>query len=227
MSWFSKKSDSSGETPKTPETIDLNAKMDELQKAAEELENLQAAHNAGAADAEDDKDFIEKLLAEPRGSRHHYEIAHCALREMCFADPLYFFSMIYNDENRDDFLQRIWEIVCEQCDHTGPAPFDITDLGLTSGRVKGLSSIIVSMPPPARTGEAYFVGISLAMQLDEDEQPKDVNVTYLTLEKGKEMDGSDCTVLCAWEGEEHLNHGNGPEPTLEAFVGAMEEMIER
>ena len=50
---------------------------------------------------------------------------------------------------------------------------------------------------------------------------------YFTLEKGDDpTTGESRTVLCAWEGDSHLNYGDGPEPTPEAFIAAVTQLIQ-
>ena len=56
---------------------------------------------------------------------------------------------------------------------------------------------------------------------------ENLRVLYFTLEKGVDvMTGQDRTVLCAWDGETHVNYGDGPEATPEAFIERIEGMIE-
>ena len=45
---------------------------------------------------------------------------------------------------------------------------------------------------------------------------------YLTLEKGFDMGGNERTVLCGWEGDSHVNFGDGPPATQADFIKAIE-----
>jgi hypothetical protein len=166
--------------------------------------------------------FLAELLADdPPGPTHHYALAHHFLRQHCFMDPARFFDLMYSPE-RDGFMAHVWNEVCAICDPHGPAPFGLADVIITSCYINDIHAIIVAMPPPGKTGEAHFVGITLALHLDENDGPEKIKVTYLTLEKGLRPGK---TVLCEWRDDEHANYGEGPPPTQEAFMAAMGEMI--
>lgn len=49
---------------------------------------------------------------------------------------------------------------------------------------------------------------------------------YVTLEHGMDiLEEGTHTVLCEWAGDNHLNMGVGPEPTVDAFAGKLSEMV--
>ncbi len=47
----------------------------------------------------------------------------------------------------------------------------------------------------------------------------------VTLEKGFSLSNEPRTVLAEWANDSHANYGDGPEPTLDAFVGARAEYV--
>ncbi|MFT5241728.1 MAG: hypothetical protein ACI9X0_002715 [Kiritimatiellia bacterium] len=159
------------------------------------------------------------------GSQHHYEFAHIALREVCQGDPLAFFNII-DSPLRNDFLGDIWRNVRENCDADGNASFDLSDIGITTCRIKSFPAIIVAMPPPAETAQAHFVAIVLKIDTDPNTPPVQLDFGYLTLEKGTTFGGSERTVLCGWRSDgAHMNYGDGPAATQESFIAAVGEMI--
>ena len=158
-------------------------------------------------------------------TRHHYVLAHFALRKFCQDDPLWFFGVMGSPQ-RDDFLDDVWRQVRENCDSEGSASFDISDVGITTLRIKGYPGILVNMPPPADTAEAYFAGILLKIDTNTDTHPENPEVAYITLEKGNNPYEAERTVLCGWTTDgTHVNYGDGPTPTQEAFIEAIEKMI--
>jgi hypothetical protein len=159
------------------------------------------------------------------GSRHHYEFAHIALREVCNDDPLAFFDII-DSPLRNDFLGDIWRRVRESCDANGRVSFDFSDIGITTCRIKSFPAVIVAMPTPTETAQAHFVAIVLKIDTDADTPPVQPDVAYLTLEKGTTSDDSERTVLCGWRSDgAHMNYGDGPAATQESFIAAVGEMI--
>ena len=156
---------------------------------------------------------------------HHYVLGHIALRKICKDNPLDFFS-IMGSSQREDFLNDVWKQVRKNCDPEGAATFDIADVEITACRIKNFPAIVITMPPPSETAEAFFVAIILKIDPQVEELPKQPDFAYLTLEKGINMDGTERSVLCGWTTDDsHMNYGDGPEPTQEAFVAAVEKMI--
>ena len=136
-----------------------------------------------------------------------------------------FFGIMASPQ-KDEFLKDVWGQICENCDPEGKASFDISEVIASTGRIKDYPAIVIRMPPPQRTTEAYFVAVVLKIDVEEDDQPENPDFAYLTLEKGMNLDGSDRMVLCGWTGENtHDNYGEGPEATPEAFVAAVEARV--
>lgn len=158
-------------------------------------------------------------------SDHHYVLAHGALRQHCFANPLLFFSLMGSDK-RNGFLNQIWEKVCEFCDQSGSAKFGIDDVKVHIGHIKDFPYIIICMPPPAEVAEAHMIGIVLKVDFNIDVEDQVPSVSYFTLEKGESVDGVDLTVLAEWSKEgSHSNYGIGPEPDAPKFLAAFASRI--
>ncbi len=163
----------------------------------------------------------------PLGScPHHYVLAHIALRKICLQDPMNFFGTIAS-EHKDEFLKDVWQQVREHCDSEGEATFDISDVGFTTCSIKDYPTIVLAMPEPTGLGEAYFAAIVLKIQLDDAERPEKPEILYFTLEKSVHLDQSDRTVMCGWTADDsHLNYGDGPDPGVDAFIEAIDKLLE-
>jgi hypothetical protein len=147
-------------------------------------------------------------------SRHHYLLAHHALRGACMSSPREFFDAV-RSPHRQEVLKNLWNQDCSRCLHCEPPSFGIDDVTMREYTVGGRPSVMVIMPPPDGVGEAHFVGIIFARDGQEVEH-------YITLE----MAASGKTVLGEWTtGGHHQNHGRGPQPVLAEFILSLESLI--
>ena len=162
----------------------------------------------------------------PEETPHHYVFAHTALRKACEGDPMFFFEALASDK-RDDFLQALWRMVREMCDSHGKPTFDISDVEITTRRIKNYPAVIVKMPPPREAPQAHFVGVVLMVDVNAETAPEKPEFKYFTLERGEDMHGAENPVLCGWKPDMHRHYGDGPPPIQAAFVAAIEEMLER
>ncbi|WP_371479890.1 hypothetical protein [Kitasatospora sp. NBC_00315] len=79
---------------------------------------------------------------------------------------------------------------------------------------EGHRLLLVTLPEPIAPTEAYFAAVVLPPGAD--------SCRYLTLEYSVgPADGAPGTVLGEWADQNHVNLGQGPEPTPEAFVTAV------
>ena len=86
------------------------------------------------------------------------------------------------------------------------------------------------MPPPRAVPEAFFAAVVLLTTPDDNipSDPGDIELRYITLEKGVTPDYGPCTVLCEWTSDRnHRNYGNGQEAKLDAFATAVKDLLER
>lgn len=159
-------------------------------------------------------------------SPHHYVLAHIAFRQICLADPRAFFSLMVSD-HRQAFLEDIWKEIRKDCDRDGLPNFSIEDIQIEAFCIGDYPALLFQMPEPQCVGEAHILAIILKATLDELEAGNDEpEVIYFTLEKGTQLDtGKPRTVLCSWEGESHLNHGDGPPATPQDFVRSIVAII--
>jgi hypothetical protein len=172
-------------------------------------------------------DNNDEAILEPEfhGSRHHYALAHIALRQICNANPLGFFGAM-GSEDRDLFCKEVWNSVCKHCAATGKPAFDITDVKISTMRLADYPAILIRMPPPANIAEAHMVAIILKIKRDVQTPPDDIKTAYFTLEKGADQDGIDRTVLCSWSMDDtHSNYGDGPPVDEDQFLATVEKML--
>ena len=175
-----------------------------------------------------DKDnSVQDPIAAAFGSRHHYELAHRAIRGYCNGNPGLFFKTMQSPHKARFLLEMIWDAVCANCDDGGQASFSSSDIEIDSYHVNECPCIVFTMPTPANMAEAHFVGIVLHRDTDPEWVPDGPRFRYFTLEKGLEKDDSERTVLCEWTADgTHLNYGDGPETKKDLFIEAITEKLE-
>jgi hypothetical protein len=150
----------------------------------------------------------------------HYQLAHVALRSVAFQNAYDFMSLMAGDEALG-VLASLLEQVREHC--VGEELLEPDELTIHRIRVLGSPCLIVEMPPAEVPPEAHFV----AVWLTANDGPETGQVRYFTLEAADEQQLAR-TVLGEWSGAgEHLYHGAGPEPSLEAFIDAVTALVAR
>jgi hypothetical protein len=164
------------------------------------------------------KKATQTARSEPRD--HHYVFAHYTVREVCAQDPLQFFSIIASPE-QEQFVAWLWQTTEKR---VGRPIIDVDprQMTITTCRVQELPAVILKMPSPVAAAEAYLVGVLLTGLQEAQDAESKVCFRYFTLEHGANLDGTTRTVLCEWADGGHLNFGDGPRPTVEAFINALE-----
>jgi hypothetical protein len=167
---------------------------------------------------------------EPRCG--HYFMAHYALRTVALQHPLETLAMLASPKGYD-FLARLLDEVEEVCRDQGRPPPDFTAADLHIGYRRCVGNhpcAVVRFPEPQGTTEAHMVAIVVTSDLPAiapgaKELPQ-VDARYFTLEKGfRFKGGAERTVICEWTKTAHLNGGDGPPPTVDAFLAAIEERL--
>ena len=173
-------------------------------------------------------DFFKKK-PEPSqmndGPSPEYALAHLALRHIALSDPIQFLAIVASPE-ADRFIDSIIKNVKENC---GRKPsFDATSVKIATVRVNEFPCAILEFPAPNEIAEAFMVGVIVEID-SSSEQPTEIETTqarYFTLEKGYSDTNELRTVLGEWTEDSHLNYGDGPPPTVEAFVEFLSEMLQ-
>lgn len=166
----------------------------------------------------------KKISPNKAPRTHHYFIAHVALRLFCDNDPLKFFAVIAS-EQRDDFINYIWQKVCEQCAGKEKPDFSEKDIKIETLKVGDYPTIVVVMPEAKAIAEAIMVGIVLTSKIGDNSVNPDVGYRYFALEQGVDLNGGNRTVFCEWSNESHLNMGDGPEASVENFIEEIRKRI--
>lgn len=156
---------------------------------------------------------------------HHYAFAHTILPAFVNAYPADFFALMPSSQ-RESVLEFLWR---ETESQAGPLPaeFNSRSIKVTCGAIDGLAAVLLELPNPLAPAEAFYIALVSLNGLPSYDAPGDADLRYITLELGRNLDGSPRTVLCEWRHGVHFNYGDGPEPTLPAFHGAVRELLRR
>jgi hypothetical protein len=164
------------------------------------------------------------MMENPRNQ--HYLFAHRALPSIARQDHKQMFGALLSG-SRDEFLRDLWNYVGEQLpeeDRLQPA-----GLRCSFHRHEGHAIFLVTMPPPAAMPEAHFTALVFGPFTEGSAEKLDeIPFRYLTLEKSHDFStGGETTMLCEWTEDGHHNMGDGPQPTEEAFLGAVFGLLRR
>lgn len=146
----------------------------------------------------------------------HYKFAHEVLKDAFFEDRNALIETILASE---DDLKGLWYDVGKYyAEHyEGVQELDGSDLSVVVQEFEDKFFIIIQMPIPMESPEAYFVGLIIP--------PEDIdNARYITLEYGED-DDFNYTVLCEWTEDAHLNLGEGCEPTMTHFKNTLITLV--
>ncbi len=166
--------------------------------AGREAESIQ-----GALDA-----LGEKLGGEPRF--WHYFVAHVALRDFALRGEGLPAAAADPEKSRGFFAM----ILSKMAEHIGLSAAEAERLAgeftVRHRRIGGYDAAIVQLPTPCGPTECHFVALLHAQN--------GLPARYFTLEDA----GGGVSILGGWSADEkHLNFGEGPAPTVEAFVAAV------
>jgi hypothetical protein len=167
--------------------------------------------------------------APQRGSprQQHYVFAHVALAQIFAREPHDLWSRL-SSEAGTAMLQGLWRRIGAECPEKERA--EEAGLSLSIETLGAREAAVITLPRPLAPAEAYMVA------LIRDPPRKKFLFTvrresfrYVTLELGIDiMSGGGRTVLCEWLPDgSRANHGDGPEPTREAFVQALAALGEQ
>lgn len=161
-----------------------------------------------------------------RQTPHHYEVAHVALREFATNLPYRFLDIAVSRE-KQQFLTNVLNVVSSEHSNEGPAPFKARDIRMSAVFIGDYPAVLIEMPPAHFAPEAIMVCFVVCVSVKELRQPPPSPRTrYFTLERADpSFAGPSQTMLCEWNGEEHLNYGEGPEATREAFLQRLKALV--
>jgi hypothetical protein len=151
------------------------------------------------------------------GSRpHHYQFAHIALPRM--AEKV---GHSLLDTPPPEGLTALLVAAWGETGDRLPAEDRLIGDGL-SGEVfdiDGHRMLVVTMPPPLHPPEAYLAALVRPAGSDSS-----TGLRCFTLELGTGPEVQP-TVIGEWVAGGHRNYGPGPEPTVDAFVAALDKLL--
>jgi hypothetical protein len=152
---------------------------------------------------------------EDRPRRHHYDFAHRTLPAIVRGSKVDL-AALAQAGSLDDALAASWRAVGDQLHEADRLRGD----GLRGALVElaGGPALLVTFPMAMHAAEAHF---ALITPLD----PPDAR-RYITLESSWDAMGDQPrTVLGEWTAEGHLNMGDGPSATPEAFLSRVATLL--
>jgi hypothetical protein len=156
---------------------------------------------------------------EERARAHHYLFAHRMMPTIFFQDPEKFIGTL--NEHGMPFLRFLWDRAGQVLEPALMLPGDGLDYQ-TRGLEDGTRIVAISLPAPQAITEAYFVALVYRPVMLQHE----AIARCFTLEYGRSVfNDQPRTVLCEWSGSSHLNYGDGPEPTAEAFIASISDKL--
>ena len=155
------------------------------------------------------QDENSESVPEDNGPSPHYVFAHYALRQIA--------------PDADKFIAALLQQVVKQCGRE--AGFDAAEIKVYPTRVNNYPCAVIEMPEPEEAAEAWLIGVvvpvDFTLEVPADLDESQITAQYYTLEKGVSLTGEPRTVLAGWDDQRHNNYGDGPEPTVEAFVATL------
>jgi len=158
-------------------------------------------------------------MADPRCV--HYQFAHVALRGLVFNEPRLALAL-WELEEPGALLDEIAVQVARACRAEGQGgELQAAQLEVHKCRLGSNPCVIIKLPEPIASTEAYMVAIIALRDLDRAPGREAVACRYFTLEYSDQREAPH-TVIGEWtEQGDHLNMGAGPEPKVAAFVGEL------
>lgn len=148
-----------------------------------------------------------------QASDWHYDFAHLALRKQVFGNGEQLLPMLRDPDLSINAIGMTMGRVARVVGLTEEQYVVLAShIDVLPQRFAERDGFVVKMPAPERRTECHFIAIV--------PEPHHA-ARYFTLERA----GREATMLCEWRedesGERHLNLGDGPPPTLGAFVAAV------
>ena len=145
----------------------------------------------------------------------HYLFCHRILPQMIQTTGGSEIWEILKSDKADAFLEFVWNQISQK---DGVKWLDPKGLCGSTFQADSLELIIITLPQPTATPEAYFVAVA--------RHPKDhpSDLRYFTLEASFVDDLPRRTVFGEWTKNGHINYGSGPEPDVQAFISRIRQI---
>jgi hypothetical protein len=151
------------------------------------------------------------------------------LRELVFNNPFTAMNMLWSD-GRDAFVKHVWREAGDIA-RRAREPGNLPDEGLSVERrhlSDGRALAVITMPPPLRRGEAYFVAVLLPADdsLRNDIQRARASAEIFVLNQGSTEIGRE-TDLCGWRADgRELTYNVGAPRAVDGFVNAIDAKLQ-
>lgn len=152
---------------------------------------------------------------------HHYVFVHTVLRDFSQTTPDIFFNAMFSDR-KDEFVRAIWEFTCKKIGIEIVPYFNHNDIKAVTGGIGGFPAVLVKMPKPHISPDAYYVA---AVLLETELVKPDSKVAFITLERGIWDDYEEVGVLCGWNGTTHVNFEKVMGTDINDFCVAVEDIL--
>lgn len=125
-----------------------------------------------------------------------------------------------------EHLGAIWDMVCTDEGASREQMRLGEEIRVATKRIRGFPTLLITLPVPRSPGEAYFAGFVLLHDIEAELERTKVTLRYFSLE-AVSLEGSGAgTTMCEWTRElERVEHGEGPAPSLEAFLERIAEIV--
>jgi hypothetical protein len=165
----------------------------------------------------------ETVSMRPRP--RYYAMPHILLRQVGLEDPLFYLGVLASPD-APKFLSQLM-VTLDENDFEQD-DFDVGTLRIHPVRIGQYPCAVVEFPQPRGITEVFYTALVALIDPANGipEERTEVPARYFTLELGLSDDESQRTVLCEWNATTHANFGDGPEPTVAAFVAEIEKMLE-
>jgi hypothetical protein len=150
----------------------------------------------------------------------HYHFAHYALPEIIF-NNLEHVVTTFSNPNANALLAELWPE--SRLEDSSEPPIVPAGLGVSRHDFPPDAIIFLfAFPQPTNLTEAFFTALAY---WSHSSRP---HFRYFTLELGFNDSGTPRTVIGEWTPDRtHLNYGDGPEPTAEAFLKRIASFLPR
>lgn len=155
----------------------------------------------------------------------HYQFAHVALRGLVFRESRLAVAL-WELDDISALLDDIAVQVARACRAQGEGgELRAAQLTVHKHRIGRLPCVVIELPKPIATTEAFMVGIIQLRDLDAAVSDSEAECRYFTLEYSAQREAPH-TVLGEWTDQgNHLNMGAGPEPEVDAFVSELARFV--
>jgi hypothetical protein len=160
--------------------------------------------------------------------RQHYLFAQKYLPKVFYQNPNLVIEYLRNDMGAK-YLSRLWQNTADEFSLDKTDVVDPSGLSIDYRENEDYGLIIISLPSPEVSPEAYFV----AMWSSYSSKCQGETFRYFTLEleddidlQDNEVSGVPPTMFCERSREgKHINHGNGSGANLNTFVESIKQLL--